>query len=305
MSRKYVIAGGRGFLGMALARSLAADGHEAVILSRRPAPAEGRIRTAIWDGRTMGAWADEVDGSAGLINFTGRSIACLHTPENRREILESRFDSVRVLAAAVAACGRPPQVWLQASSLAIYGDPGDRVCEETAPCGHGFSADVCRAWEAEFFSDPPTPRTRRVALRIGIVLGRDGGALQPLARLARWYLGGSAGGGRQYISWIHIDDFCGLCRWAVDRAGASGAYNAAGPEPATNSEFMRQLRRALGRPWSPPVPAWAVKLGARWLMRADSGLVLTGRRCVPRRLVDEGFRFRHSGLAAALRDLLG
>jgi uncharacterized protein (TIGR01777 family) len=305
MGRRFVIAGGRGFLGMALARDLAGRGEEVVLLSRRPAPPEGTIRTVTWDGRAVGAWAGELAGAAALVNFTGRSVACLYTPENRREIIASRVDSVAALAAALAVCPRPPPVWVQASSLAIYGDPGDRVCDEAAPAAEGFSAGVCRTWEQEFFSRAVPAGTRRVALRIGFVLGRNGGALEPLARLARWFLGGTVGHGRQYISWIEIADFCSVCRWVIERPDAQGIYNVTGPVPATNADFMREVRRALGRPWSPPAPAWAVSLGARWLMRADPSLALTGRRCVPRRLAEEGFRFQHPDLRSTLRGLLG
>ncbi len=193
---------------------------------------------------------------------------------------------------------------VQASSLAIYGDAGDRICDEDAPHGTGFSVEVCEAWEGEFFAETGLGGPRRVALRIGFVLGRDGGALGPLAKLARWYVGGAAGDGRQYISWLHLDDFCAMVRWVIENPDARGAYNATGPTPVTNAEFMRELRAALGRPWSPPTPAWAVKLGARFIMRVDPSLALTGRRCVPRRMMAEGFVLKHNDLAATLRELV-
>ena len=302
--KKVVIAGGAGFLGRALARSLAQDGWEVVILSRRPAPADGFIRTAVWDGKNAGAWAAELDGAEAVVNLAGRSVACLHTPENRREIVDSRVNSVRSIDQACRQCRQPPTVLVQAASLAIYGDPDDRICDETSPHGTGFSVEVCEAWEGVFFAGAAAGGARRVALRIGFVFGRDGGALKPLANLARWFLGGAAGSGRQYISWLHIDDFCAMVRWAIDNPQTQGAYNATGPAPATNADFMRALRSALGRPWAPPTPAWAVKLGARFIIRADPDLALGGRRCVPRRLLDEGFAFRHTDLGATLRELL-
>ncbi len=301
---KFVIAGGRGFLGQALARSLAADGHEVVLLSRQAASADGLIRTVAWDGSTLGPWVAELDGARALVNFTGRSIVCLYTPEHRREIIGSRVDSVRVLEAALAGCGRPPSVWLQASAIGIYGDAGDRVCAESAPEGSGFTADVCRAWEGAFFGATDGPGPRRVALRIGVVLGRAGGALAPLAGLTRWFLGGAAGSGRQYISWVSLADLCAICRWAIDTPSARGRYNATAPGPVTNAAFMRTLRQALHRPWCPPAPAWAVRLAARLLLRVEPEFALAGRRCVPRRLLEEGFRFRDTDLAATLRGLL-
>ena len=301
-TKRIVIAGGAGFLGQALAQLLVKEGREVVILSRRPAPDRGPIRTVVWDGKTVGEWAEELDGAEAVVNFTGRSVACIYTPENKREIISSRVDSVRAIAEACKRFDEPPPVIVQAASLAIYGDPGDRICDESAPHGTGFSVDVCEAWEGAFFADPAGPR--RVALRIGFVLGRDGGALEQLAKLARWYVGGAAGNGRQYISWVHIEDFCRMVSWAIANPAAQGAYNATGPNPATNAEFMRLLRRTLERPWSPPTPACAVKLGARFIMKADPSLALTGRRCVPKRFLDEGFYIEHKDLAVALWQLL-
>ena len=303
-SRRVVIAGGAGFLGRALARTLAQEGREVVILSRRPAPDDGLIRTVVWDGRTVGDWAGELDGAEAVVNLTGRSVACLYTRENKREIIESRVNSALALAQARAQCPEPPRVMVQAASLAIYGDTGDQVCDENAPHGTGFSVEVCEAWEDAFFAGDTPDGPRRVALRIGFVLGRDGGALEQLAKLARCFIGGAAGNGRQYISWVHIEDFCRMVCWAIVNSTAEGAYNATGPNPATNAEFMRLLRRTLERPWSPPTPAWAVKLGARFIMKADPSLALTGRRCVPKRFLDEGFYIEHKDLAVALWQLL-
>lgn len=301
---RVVLAGGSGFLGEALARSFAREEREVVILSRRPAPTQGRIRTVVWDGRTVGDWAEELNGADAVVNLTGRSVACLYTPENKREIIASRVDSVRAIAQACSRCIERPPVIVQASSLAIYDDAGDRICDEDAPHGTGFSVEVCEAWEGEFLSETGLGGPRRVALRIGFVLGRNGGALGQLARLARWFVGGAAGNGRQYISWLHLDDFCAMVRWAIENPDVRGVYNATGPTPVTNAEFMRELRAALGRPWSPPTPVWAVKFGARFIMRVDASLALTGRRCIPRRLQEEGFVPKYTHLGATLRELL-
>ena len=211
---------------------------------------------------------------------------------------------MRAIAQACEPCHEPPPVIVQAASLAIYGDAGDRICDEDAPHGRGFSVEVCEAWENAFFDGEAPAGARRVALRIGFVLGRDGGALAPLAKLARWFVGGAAGGGRQYISWIHIDDVCAMVRWAIENEEATGAYHAPGPTPVTNAEFMRALRGALGRPWSPPTPAWGVKFTASFIIQADASLALTGRRCVPRRICDEGFVVKHPELNATLREML-
>lgn len=275
------------------------------MLSRRAAPPVGRIRTVAWDGRTLDRWAGELDGAEAVVNLVGRSIACLHTPENRREILASRVESVRVIEAAVARSRPAPSVLVQASAIGIYGDSGDRICDEATPPAADFTAEVVAAWEAAFFAGAEAEGPRRVALRSGFILGRDGGGLPRLARLARMFLGGAAGSGRQYISWLHIEDFCAICRWAISRKETRGVYNAIAPRPSTNAELMRVLRKTLSRPWSPPAPAWVVKLMARFVMRVEPSLVLAGCRCIPGRLLGEGFDFRHPDLAPALRDLLG
>ena len=302
VANKVILAGGRGFLGQSLARRLAAVGWDVVVLTRHPR-AGAAFRELAWDGATTGAWAAELDGADALVNLTGRSVDCVHDAANRRLILESRVNSVRVLGVALAGCRRPPSVWVQCASLALYGDAGDRICTEDAPVAEDFSAQVCRQWEAALAA-VPAPATRKVCLRIGLVLGPAGGALAPLARLARWFLGGAVGSGRQYLSWLHHEDMNELFWRALTEPGLHGAYNACAPNPVTNAEFMRELRGVLGRPWSPPTPAWAVRFGARFLLRTDANLALTGRRCVPARLQAAGFPFQYPVVGAALRDLL-
>lgn len=299
---RVVLAGGSGFLGQALAADLVAHGYEVTVLSRSPRP--GGAATQIrWDAKSLGGWASSLDGAEAVVNLVGKSVDTRYTADNRREIVESRVDSVRVLGEAVAACARPPRVWVQAASLAIYGDPGDRILDEAAPPGSGFSAETCVLWERAFDSLELVD-TRKVILRIGFALGRGGGALGRLEQLTRFYLGGAAGNGRQYISWLHLEDLNRMFRWAIARSELEGVYNATGPSPVSNAQFMDALRAVLHRPWSPPIPAAAVHIGAR-LMGTEAVLALTGRRCVPSRLVEQGFVFEHPELEPALRDLLG
>jgi len=185
--------------------------------------------------------------------------------------------------------------------LAIYGDTGERTCDDSALPGKGFSAETCLLWE-EAFSSMKVPATRKVLLRIGIALGKNKGALGTLANLARFYLGGTVGNGRQYVSWLHMKDLTEMFLWAIQLAEIKGVFNACGPKPITNAEFMLQLRRALHRPWSPPIPAWAVVIGSR-LMGTEAELALAGRRCIPKRFQESGFEFRYPLLEEALRDL--
>jgi uncharacterized protein (TIGR01777 family) len=311
--KTIVIAGGSGFLGRSLSAFLSGRGYRVVILSRPislridsqvPSNAQrGAIETVAWDAKTAGSWSETLEGAAALVNLVGKSVDCRYTPENRQEILESRLDSVRVLGAAISACRRPPEVFVQAASLAIYGDAGDRICTERTPPATGFSANVCLQWEAALRS-LTLPATRTVTLRIGFALGRNGGALHTLATLAKWFIGGTAGTGDQYISWIHIDDLNEMFRWAIEKSALSGVFNATGPSPVTNREFMRALRSALHRPYAPPTPSWAVKIGA-FILRTEPSLALTGRRSMPSRFLDHGFAFRFPELKTALSDLTG
>jgi uncharacterized protein (TIGR01777 family) len=192
-------------------------------------------------------------------------------------------------------------VWVQTGTAHIYGDTGDEILEESAPIGKGFAPQVGVAWE-KALAEADVPGCRKVVTRISFVLGRHGGALGTLARLTRWFLGGTTGSGRQYISWIHQADLNAIFLRALERPDMSGIYVATAPNPVTNRQFMRELRAALHRPWSPPVPEPMVRLGA-WLMRTDPELALLGRRCVPARLLSEGFTFRFPTLPEALRDL--
>jgi uncharacterized protein (TIGR01777 family) len=301
MKPRVVLAGGSGFLGQALAKALLAKGYEVVILSRGAQREGPQIRQLHWDGETLGDWSQSIDGAKAIVNFTGRSVNCRHTPEHRREIMESRVNSVRVLGQAVSRCSQPPEVWVQASSLAIYGDPGDRWCDEDSPHAEGFSEEVCKRWEGEF-EKIDAPGMRKVVMRIGIVLDKDEGALPVLAGLTRLFLGGRVGSGMQYVSWVHVADLIRMFLEAIERPEISGVYNVTGPDPVTNAEFMRELRRALHRPWSPPVPAWATHIGA-FFMRTEPSLALTGRRCRPKRFLESGFRFEFPELRGALANL--
>ena len=300
--KRIVLAGGSGFVGQALARRLLADGHEVIVLSRG-APRNACGAVVPWDGSTPGDWATALEDTWAVVNLTGKNINCRQTRCNRREIVRSRVASVQAVSEAVRRCRRPPRVFVQATAVGIYGEGGDKVCDESTPPGDSFLAETCRQWE-KALEESPTPGVRRVVLRLGVVLGREGGAFPPLARLARWFLGGAVGNGRQYISWLHLADAVRIFRDAIDREDFQGTYVAASPQPAANAQFMRELRAALHRPWSPPVPAWAIRLGA-WLAGIDAELALSGQRCAPRRLMAQGFAYEFAELRRALENLTG
>jgi uncharacterized protein len=299
--KRIILAGGSGFVGQALAPVLIAKGCEVIVLGRGAAHRESGVDYLQWDGTTLGEWSTAIDGADAIVNLTGKNVNCRHTSGNRREIIRSRVDSVRVLGEATVRCKTPPKIFVQASGIGYYGDTGDRTADEDAPNGTDFSAEVCRQWEGAF-DLLDLPATRKVVLRLGVVLGREGGALPILEKLTRWFLGGAVGSGRQYMSWIHVADIVRMFVLAIEQSELAGAFNATAPAPVTNSEFMSKLRRALHRPWSPPVPAPFAKVGA-WLMGTEGELALLSYRCAPRRFLDQGFTFQFPALRDALADL--
>jgi uncharacterized protein (TIGR01777 family) len=307
---KFVIPGGSGQVGTVLARAFQSEGHDVVVLSRRPTAQPWRV--VAWDGSTLGAWQREIDGCDVLINLTGRSVNCRYNAANRREILESRVQSTRVLGEAVTAASRPPRLWLQASTATIYAHRYDAPNDErTGTLGGNesnalgawrFSIDVARAWE-DAFARVVLDRTRKVVLRSALTLSPDpGGVFDTLVGLVRRGLGGSAGDGRQFVSWIHYEDFIAAIRWLVDRDEMDSVINVASPNPLPNAEFMRLLREACGVPFSLPAPGWMLEIGALF-MRTETELILKSRRVVPGRLLENGFKFKFPMWNDAARDL--
>jgi uncharacterized protein (TIGR01777 family) len=300
-SKRIVIAGGSGFIGNALAKEFLARGFEVVVLTRSPKTRADGVAEIFWDGKNVGDWAAQLEGAEAVVNLTGKNINCPHTAENLRGLTASRVDSVNALAAAVAKLKSPPRVWVQASATGFYGDTGDQICDESAPSGRNNLSNICRDWE-NAFAATNFSNTRKVTLRIGFVLGHGGGALPVLSKLTKLFLGGAVGNGRQYISWIHLADLVQMFVAAVENEKFSGTFNAVAPDAVTNAEFMRELRRALHRPWSPPAPVFAVKLGAR-LMGSEPSLALVSQRCAPKRFLEAGFKFQFSDLPGALVNL--
>ena len=315
---KIVIPGGTGQVSTLLARACAAEGHDVVVLSRSPVPSErwgAPWRLVAWDARTVGAWAAEVDGADVLINLAGRSVNCRYTPENRRLITDSRVESTRAVGAAIARAARAPRVWLQMSTATIYAHrydaPNDELSgqlggsEPDAPDTWRFSIAVATAWEgAADEAAAATPRTRLVKMRTAMVMSPDaGGVFDTLLALVRRGLGGQAGDGRQYVSWIHDADFVRSVRWLIARDDVDGAVNVASPNPLPYAEFMRALRSAAGVRVGLPATRWMLELGAL-VMRTETELVLKSRRVVPGRMTVAGFTFEFPTWEVAARDLV-
>lgn len=297
---KVVLAGGSGTLGRRIADHLRAKNHEIVVLTRNNAM-HGPDRYAVWDGSSVGAWANELSGAA-VINLAGLLVDRRPTAKNIDLLTRSRVEPTRALVHAAARIDEPVVAWIQMSTLAIYGDRGDEILDEHSRPADGppQMAGVARAWEA---AAAGAATQRRVVLRTGIVFDRDTPALNRLSGLVRWGLGGRVGSGRQWVSWLHIDDFLAVVCLALDDPSMSGIVHATTPEPVRNVELMATLRSVLHRPWSPPTPAALVHAGAP-VLRTDPALALSGRRCIPARLSERDFPFAHPTLKPALADLL-
>jgi len=306
-SSKFVIAGGSGFLGLTLARHLTDRGASVVILSRSVPRIDGPWQHQVWDGRTLGPWKDALNTASGLVNLAGRSVDCIKTPDHQDEIVRSRVESTRILGAAMREIDSPPPVWVQMSTAHIYGDPPEVLCTEESALGYGLAPFVGKAWE-EAYAASVLPSQRQVILRTSFVLGRNrgagAGALDTLLPLTKVGLGGKIGSGTQGMSWIHELDMNRLLERGLTDAQMRGVYIASAPNPVSQVEFMRELRRAVGMPIGLPAFSWMVRIGARFLLRTDPELGLYGRYVHSRRLAEESFEFQLPTLHEALQELL-
>ncbi len=305
--QKVVLAGGTGFLGHSLANYFSQAGFKVIVVGRKGLP-QPNAWVYKWDAKTLGKWATELNGAAALINLAGRSVNCRYNEANKESIMQSRIATTALLGQAVAACDQPPPVWLNASTATIYKHTYGPAHTESGEIGphpeakDAFSVQVAQAWE-EALDKAYTPNTRKVALRIAIVLGREpGGALEELVKLVKRGLGGTMGHGRQYFSWVHAEDFCRALHFIMEGNG-QGVYNISAPNPVTNKEVMRLLRKQLSMPVGLPTPKWMLELGAM-VMGTETELIIKSRHVVPQRLLDEGFRFSYPELSTTLNNLV-
>lgn len=308
MNRRIVIAGGNGFLGRILTADFLRQQDEVIILTRSPQLRREGAKEIAWDGKAPGDWVRFLNGAGVLINLAGRSVDCRYHRRNRRLILNSRVESTRALGEAIKRCGKPPGVWLNASTATIYKHSLDRPMDEHCEIGatreakDEFSVAVAQAWEQTLY-EADTPRTRKIALRMAMVLGAGGGVFPVLRRLVRCGLGGKMAEGSQFVSWIHEADLCRSIQWLVARDDLCGAVNLAAPNPIPNREMMRVLRKICGRSFGLPATAWMLEVGAV-LLRTETELIIKSRRVVPGRLLKSGFAFTFPTLEPALADIL-
>ena len=296
MRNRIVLAGGSGFIGRLLTNNLVSGNNDIVVLTRSPGPPGQSIRQVRWDGRTLGEWARELDGARALVNLAGRSVNCRYNARNRREILESRVDSTRVLGEAIARCNKPPPIWLNANTATIYKHTFDQPMDEatgvigaTPEAKDEFSIQVARAWEETLF-EAATPATRKVALRTGMVFAASkGGVYRVLRGLTQW---------------VHEIDLCQSVEWLIDRDDFTGPVNVASPNPIPQREMMRIIRRECGVPFGLPATRRMLEVAA-YVHRTEAELIIKSRRVVPGRLLAAGFQFRFPRMENAVREIEG
>lgn len=306
---KIVLAGGSGFLGGELATHFGSLGWEVVILTRTPKRRSDPVREVGWDAKSLGDWSRELDGATAVVNLTGRSVDCRYNAKNRREIMDSRVHSTRVVGAAIAQSQTPPAVWLNSSTATLYthtfGPPHDESSQDmdsATDAKDAFSVEVAQAWERTL-NEAKTPRTRKVALRTSMVLGLGRNSVFPvLRRLTKLGLGGRQGSGRQFVSWIHVEDFCRAVEWIITHEDLAGPINQCAPHPLPNTEMMKAFREVCQVPIGLPATEWMLEIGA-FFLRTETELIFKSRRVVPGRLLQSGFVFRFPTFREALADL--
>ena len=298
---RLVIAGGTGFIGSALCARLIDQGHSLAILTHSPPPvtiSSGRT-WAIWNPPESGPWREAVDGADGVINLAGEPIAARRwSAEQKHRIRLSRLDTTRALVAAIAGARKKPKFLLNSSAIGYYGPHGDETLTEEAGPGSDFLARLCVDWETET-SKAEKLGLRVVRLRTGIVLGKGGGALAKMVPPFKLFIGGPLGSGKQWMSWIHMEDEIGLIQFLIEKPRAQGAINATAPNPVTMKEFCATLGSVLRRPSWAPVPGFALRL----ILGEMAEMLLTGQRVIPAKARKLGYKFRYPTLQEALQNL--
>lgn len=301
--KKIVLAGGNGYLGRVLANYYKDKASEIIILSRHEKQTDRNIRTVVWDGKTWGKWAAELVNADILINLCGKNVNCRYTDKNKKEIFASRLLPTELLGKTIHDLVEPPKIWINVSSATIYRHAEDRPQDEVnGEIGSGFSVDVCTAWETAFYKYD-TPKTRRIALRMGIVLGRSDSVFPRLLHLVKLGLGGKQGNGQQYVSWVHEHDAARSTEWFADHPELNGVFNCTAPYPVKNTVLMKTIRNINGTLVGLPAPKWLLEAGAVFI-GTETELILKSRWVLPKRLMDTGFKFEFRQVRDAVSEIL-
>ncbi len=300
--KKLIIAGGTGFLGQELTKKFENSFDEIVILSRGKNKISKNVKYLNWDAKAFGNWCNELEGATVVINLCGKSVDCRYTEKNKALIFSSRLKSTKIIGEAIQKCKTPPGLWINGASATIYKhSETEPMTEAAGEIGTGFSIEVCKAWE-KVFDDFQLPHTRKVNLRISMVLGKTGGVFPALMNVVKKGIGGAMGKGTQQVSWIHIDDFCNMVKWIIETESVKGIYNSVAPNPVKNKELMQLLRKKAGVKFGLPATAWMLEIGA-FFMRTETELILKSRYSYPERALNEGFVFKHTTIEDCLVNL--
>ncbi|NDP21374.1 MAG: TIGR01777 family protein [Paludibacter sp.] len=290
---KVVIAGGTGFIGEYIANRFTEIGYTVLIVSRS-------TNHISWSPLDL---ANAIDNSELVINLAGKSINCRHNLENKKALLNSRIESTNSIGNAILKCKNPPKLWVNASGSGIYKPTQVHpATENETELGTNFLAQLVHQWEKTFFQFQ-LPKTRQIALRTSVVLGKNGGALKPLVALSKVGLGGKQASGKQKSSWIHIEDYFQILLFLIEYPTLSGIINCTSPYSVSNKSFMHAIRQTLHVPIGIPAPEFAIRIGAK-LIGVESSLLLDSSYVAPKRLLDAGFHFTYSKLKKALADIL-
>ncbi len=305
--QRIIIPGGSGFLGRQLAKYFKNNGYQVVILSRQEFHSEDAT-VVLWDGKSLGSWCQELENSLAVINLAGRSVDCRYHAKNRQVLLDSRILSTKILGLAIANCVNKPKVWLNSSTATLYehtygeGHSENGKIAASPDAKDEFSIELANAWE-KAFNESISQDIRKVLLRTAIVFGNDSGtAYQIIKRLVGLGLGGRMGHGKQYVSWIHSNDFCRALEWIIINNQSNGIYNISAPNPLTNKLMMQIIRKKLGVPFGLPATKWMLEIGA-FFLRTETELIIKSRRVLPTRLLSEGFEFQFTNFIDMIEDL--
>ncbi|MBB6238948.1 hypothetical protein HDC90_003595 [Pedobacter sp. AK013] len=299
---KIVLAGGNGYLGSVLAKYFSSLADQVIILARKPQATTGNIKALVWDGKTIGEWTRSLLGADLLVNLCGKNVNCRYTEKNKKEIFDSRLIPTHLLGKAIEEMENPPKLWVNITSATIYRHAEDHPQDElTGEIGEGFSIEVCKAWENSFF-EANTPNTRKIALRMGIVLGIKDGAFPRLLNLVKLGMGGKQGDGEQYMSWIYEEDAAASIVWLLNHPEIEGIVNCTAPEVIKNHVFMRSIRMAFDRNFGLPTPAWLLAIGAK-IIGTETELILKSRWVKPAVLLNSGFNFKYGKIDEAMSAL--
>jgi uncharacterized protein (TIGR01777 family) len=297
--KTIIIAGGSGFLGQVLEFYFQDRGDLVKILTRQPK----KENDILWNAKELGTWTKELENADVLINLTGKSVDCRYTPKNKKLIYDSRIDATNILGLALNLCENPPKIWINSSTATIYKHSLiKKMDEETGEIGNDFSMNIVKSWEKTFY-EITNPKTRKIAIRTAIVLGKNGGAFIPLKKLTQFGLGGKQASGIQKVSWIHENDFARAVEFIIENDDLSGSINLSVPEPTDNQSLMKSLRQALNVPIGINHPKWLLEFGAK-LIGTETELVLKSRNVVPKRLLDKGFTFEFENIDTTVSHLL-